>query len=70
MGKKKKIGKDRKGKKPKKKKKKIQKGKLYKVEGDKLTRERKSCPKCGAGVFMAEHQDRFTCGKCGFMQKK
>jgi small subunit ribosomal protein S27Ae len=69
MGKKKKI-KERKGKKAKKKKKKIQKGSLYKVDGDKLERQRKSCPKCGAGVFMAEHKDRFTCGKCGFMQKK
>ena len=67
---KKKGGKERKGKKAKKKTPRIQKGKLYKVEGDKAERLRKACPKCGSGVFMAEHEDRFTCGKCAFMQKK
>jgi ubiquitin-small subunit ribosomal protein S27Ae len=38
---------------------------LYKVEGDKLVRERKHCPKCGEGVFMATHKDRSHCGRCG-----
>jgi len=43
----------------------------YKVEGDKLTKG-KSCPKCGEGVFLAQHKDRSTCGKCGYteFQKK
>lgn len=46
------------------------KASLYKVEGDKLTRLSRFCPKCGAGVFMAKHKDgRFGCGKCGFMEK-
>ena len=30
----------------------------------------KSCPKCGAGVFMANHKDRYTCGHCGFTRYK
>ena len=30
----------------------------------------KSCPKCGDGVFMAEHKDRRTCGRCKYMEKK
>lgn len=30
----------------------------------------KSCPKCGTGVRLAEHKDRRTCGKCGYMEKK
>lgn len=30
----------------------------------------KSCPKCGAGVFMAEHKNRFHCGKCGYTEFK
>jgi len=40
---------------------------LYSTQGD-LKRERKSCPKCGAGVFMAQHQDRVSCGKCGYTE--
>jgi small subunit ribosomal protein S27Ae len=43
------------------------KWKLYTLEGG-LKRERKSCPKCGAGVFMAQHQDRLSCGKCGYTE--
>lgn len=44
--------------------------KAYNVSGDSLTRKNKTCPKCGSGVFMAEHKDRHSCGKCGFMEKK
>lgn len=46
----------------KKKKEPIKIFKLY--EGGKA--KNKSCPKCGAGVFMAVHKDRETCGKCGY----
>jgi ubiquitin-small subunit ribosomal protein S27Ae len=42
----------------------------YDVSGDKLVRKNKTCPKCGAGVFLAEHKDRLTCGKCQYMEKK
>ncbi|KAI8991626.1 ribosomal protein S27a-domain-containing protein [Mycotypha africana] len=41
--------------------------KYYKVdESGKITRLRRECPNatCGAGVFMAKHQDRQYCGKC------
>ena len=31
---------------------------IFKVEGDKITRLRRHCPKCGDGVFLAEHKDR------------
>ncbi len=31
---------------------------------------RKYCPKCGAGVGLAEHANRRSCGKCGYMEKK
>ena len=30
----------------------------------------KSCPKCGAGVKLAEHSDRRSCGKCGYYERK
>jgi small subunit ribosomal protein S27Ae len=53
--------------------------KFYKVTGDddeaKVSHERMECPhpNCGAGVFMAAHKDRQTCGKCSLtyvFQKK
>lgn len=28
----------------------------------------KECLKCGAGVFMAQHKDRYSCGKCGYTE--
>jgi small subunit ribosomal protein S27Ae len=43
---------------------------IYKVQGDKLERINRTCPKCGAGVFMGNHKDRTTCGKCGYMEKR
>lgn len=33
-----------------------------------LKRKNKSCPKCGAGVFMARHKDRMYCGKCHYTE--
>ena len=42
---------------------------LYNVKGDSVERKRKSCPKCGPGIFLAQHKDRVTCGKCGYMEK-
>ena len=42
--------------------------KFYKIDGDKVTRSKKDCPRCGKGVFMAEHKDRLSCGKCGFTE--
>ena len=38
---------------------------MYTIEGDKLIRKNEFCPKCGPGVFLARHQDRITCGRCG-----
>ncbi|MCK4883228.1 MAG: 30S ribosomal protein S27ae [Candidatus Diapherotrites archaeon] len=43
---------------------------VYSIENDQLTRKNKSCPKCGEGVFLAEHKERRSCGKCGYMEKK
>jgi len=43
---------------------------LYKIEDDKLVRERKICSRCGPGVFMADHGDRLACGKCGYTEWK
>ncbi len=34
----------------------------------KLERKKRHCPKCGPGVFLAEHADRASCGKCGYTE--
>lgn len=42
----------------------------YSVEGGKLERKRRSCPKCGPGVFLSEHKDRSACGRCSYTEFK
>jgi len=45
---------------------------LYSVDGNiffilgkgNVTQNRKTCPSCGPGVFMAQHWDRYYCGLC------
>ena len=44
--------------------------KYYSIKRDKIVRTRQFCPKCGTGVFLAEHADRMTCGKCGYTKYK
>lgn len=56
--------------KPKAKRPSPQVWKFYNVEGSRAKRLRKVCPRCGRGVFMADHSDRFACGKCGFTEFK
>ncbi len=46
----------------------VKKSNYYKIEDGKLMRIRRTCPKCGAGVFMAVHKDRVSCGKCGYTE--
>ena len=43
---------------------------MYKVEGEKVSRARPTCERCGPGYFMADHHDRYTCGHCGFTRYK
>jgi small subunit ribosomal protein S27Ae len=54
------------------KKHKVEKGvhAMYKVEGDKVSKARPTCERCGPGYFMADHHDRYTCGHCGFTRYK
>lgn len=40
--------------------------KYYTIEGGKLTRNHRACPKCGPSFFLADHYDRWSCGKCGY----
>lgn len=50
-----------------KNKKPSEKWKKYKIQGDKLIKS-PSCPKCGNGVFLAQHKDRLYCGSCHYVQ--
>ncbi|MDE0741348.1 MAG: 30S ribosomal protein S27ae [Candidatus Poseidoniia archaeon] len=44
----------------------------YEISDGKITRKRQFCPEesCGAGVFLADHKDRLSCGKCGYTKFK
>ena len=43
---------------------------LYEKDGDSVKTKGNFCPKCGKGVFMANHKNRSTCGKCGYTEFK
>ena len=40
----------------------------YSVDGDRLSRKKQFCTRCGPGYFMAEMYNRRVCGKCGFTE--
>lgn len=44
--------------------------KFYKISDNALERTKRECPRCGKGIFMADHKDRYTCGKCGYTEFK
>lgn len=64
-----KKAKERKGKKQKKKHPKKLKSTQYNISGE-STKKKRFCPKCGAGVFLADHKDRLSCGKCSYTEWK
>ncbi len=50
-----------------KNKKPSQKWKKYRISNGKIERE-KSCPRCGPGIFMAKHKNRYFCGNCRYTE--
>ena len=42
----------------------------YEIKNEKLIRKKRFCPRCGPGTFMAEHKERYTCGKCSYIEYK
>ena len=44
--------------------------KYYEVSGDTVKAKKPVCPRCGQGVFLAEHAERMSCGKCGYTEFK
>ena len=43
---------------------------LYEVKDGKIERKNPVWERCGHGIFMADHGDRYACGRCGFTQWK
>ncbi len=43
---------------------------LIDAKAGKFYRKLKECPRCGPGVHLAEHKDRWSCGKCGYTEWK
>ena len=59
--------KEKRGKKQHKNKPTSQRWKKYKIEGDKITKER-NCPRCGPGIFLMKAKDRVYCGRCHYAE--
>ncbi len=55
-------------KKPKKKKPAQRIHVLYEKKGEAMERKNKFCPKCGPGVFLGKHKDRYHCGRCNYAE--
>ncbi len=58
------------GKRTKKAHRKMKKSSYYSFSAEKIERKKRFCPKCGPGTFMAEHKNRFACGKCAYTEFK
>jgi ubiquitin-small subunit ribosomal protein S27Ae len=58
----------KKGKKPHKNKPTSTKYKKYSIEGGKIKRSLKFCPRCGPGVFLMNSKGRHYCGKCHYTE--
>lgn len=42
--------------------------KKYTVEGDKITKRARTCPRCGPGIFLSVSNGRAYCGRCHFTE--
>jgi len=61
------MAKEKKGKKPHRNKPTSKKYLKYKIEGEKIIRG-KTCPRCGAGIFLMIAENRHYCGKCHYTE--
>ncbi|MEM5879173.1 MAG: 30S ribosomal protein S27ae [Candidatus Aenigmatarchaeota archaeon] len=42
----------------------MKRNKFFSIKEGKAERKGRVCDRCGEGTFMAEHEDRWYCGKC------
>lgn len=43
----------------------------FEVSGDSVKKNKKDCPNCGKGIYLAYHekpQKRYYCGKCQYVE--
>jgi|GEM_PF-550003 small subunit ribosomal protein S27Ae len=40
----------------------------YKIEGETAKTTQRFCPRCGAGIFLAQSKNRLFCGKCHYTE--
>lgn len=40
----------------------------YKFEGETAKPSQRFCPRCGAGIFLAQGKNRLFCGKCHYTE--
>lgn len=50
------------------KKKTSKKWTAYAISGQSLVRKLTHCPKCGTGIFLANHKTRLSCGSCHYTE--
>jgi ubiquitin-small subunit ribosomal protein S27Ae len=43
---------------------------LYTISGNSVERKNRTCPKCGPGMFLGNHKDRYVCGSCKYVEYK
>jgi small subunit ribosomal protein S27Ae len=53
---------------PVKKGKSYKAGAVYEIAGTTIKRARRTCPKCGPGIYLGKHANRQSCGKCGYTE--
>lgn len=46
----------------------VKQSNYFKVEGKKIERTRKVCPRCGDGTFLGKHKNRHYCGRCKYTE--
>ncbi|HUL62608.1 MAG TPA: 30S ribosomal protein S27ae [Methanocella sp.] len=46
------------------------KSRMYELKDGKAVKKSQTCPRCGDGVFLANHKNRMSCGKCGYTEYK
>ncbi|MEM5805601.1 MAG: 30S ribosomal protein S27ae [Candidatus Aenigmatarchaeota archaeon] len=45
----------------------VQQHRYFVIKEGKVERVRRYCPRCGTS-FLAQHMDRFVCGKCSYAE--
>jgi len=61
------MPKEKEGKKKKKNKQASKRWEKYSIDAESIKKPR-YCPRCGPGIILAKHKNRFYCGKCHYVE--